>query len=202
MTFKGSKPLRAAKGTKPLALGRGHTKRSPGIIDVEENVLLTMKCLHTKVVGDQRRKGDASLKLTSRQIEKTLVLEGEDGTGGSHGKPSALIDNRENTALTRKENQQRKGEMQASNSPAGKVNGVLSQMDKAELGESKKTIGDQLRKGDANLELTNRQSERSLVSEQGGDGGSQGEMSALTDDGENVALIRKFEKAKRNLINI
>ncbi|KAI6138823.1 hypothetical protein BKA82DRAFT_24985 [Pisolithus tinctorius] len=43
MTFEGSKPLRAAKGTKPLALGRGRTKRSPGIIDVEENVPLTMK---------------------------------------------------------------------------------------------------------------------------------------------------------------
>ncbi|KIO06253.1 hypothetical protein M404DRAFT_24985 [Pisolithus tinctorius Marx 270] len=43
MTFEGSKPLRAAKGTKPLALGRGRTKRSPGVIDVEENVPLTMK---------------------------------------------------------------------------------------------------------------------------------------------------------------
>ncbi|KAI6146786.1 hypothetical protein BKA82DRAFT_4015606 [Pisolithus tinctorius] len=136
MTFEGSKPLRAAKGTKPLALGRGRTKRSPGIIDVEENVPLTMKHLHTKAVGDQRRKGDASLELTSGQIEKTLVLEGEDGTGGSHSKPSALIDNGENAALTRKMigDQRRKGEMQASNSPAGKVNGVLSQMDKAELG--------------------------------------------------------------------
>ncbi|KAI6030653.1 hypothetical protein F5J12DRAFT_779751 [Pisolithus orientalis] len=102
MTFKGSKPLRAAKGTKPLALGRGHTKHSPGVIDVKENIPLTMKCLHTKMVGDQQRKGDASLELTRGQIEKTLVLEGEDRTGGSHDKPSVLIDNGGNAVLTRK----------------------------------------------------------------------------------------------------
>ncbi|KAI6139559.1 hypothetical protein BKA82DRAFT_4020060 [Pisolithus tinctorius] len=130
--FEGSKPLRAARGTKPLALGRGCTKCSPGVIDVEENVPLTMKCLHTKMVGDQRRKGDASLELTRGQIEKTLVLEGEDRTGGSYDKPSVLIDNGENAALTRKV--RKKGETQASNSPVGKVNGVLSQKEKAEPG--------------------------------------------------------------------
>ncbi|KAI5998953.1 hypothetical protein F5J12DRAFT_784796 [Pisolithus orientalis] len=149
MTFEGSKPLRAAKGTKPLALGRGHTKCSPGIIDVEENVLLTMK------LELSERKGDASLKLTGGQIEKTLVLEGEDGTGGSHSKPLALIDNGENAVLTRKVRKKARKQVretqlaslykddQRSAKEGGdtsleltsrKSEGVFSQTDKAELG--------------------------------------------------------------------
>ncbi|KAI6144573.1 hypothetical protein BKA82DRAFT_4016763 [Pisolithus tinctorius] len=237
MTFEGSKPLRAAKGTKPLALGRGCTKHSPGVIDVKENVPLTMKHLHTKTVGDQQRKGDASLELTAGQIEKTLVSEGEDRTGGSYNKPLVLIDNGENTVLTRKvrkraresqlvslykddqrsvkeggdaslELTSRQSEWSLVSEGEGGAGGshrkplaLIDDRENAVL--TRITIGDQPRKGDANLKLTNRQSEQSLVSEgDGGDGGSQGEMSALTVDGENVALIRKFEKVKRNLINV
>ncbi|KAI6142526.1 hypothetical protein BKA82DRAFT_4015127 [Pisolithus tinctorius] len=171
MTFKGSKPLRAAKGIKPLALGRGHTKCSPGIIDVEENIPLTMRCLHTKTVGDQQRKGDASLELTGGQIEKTLVLEGEDGTGGSYDKPSVLIDNRENAALTRKVRKQARESQLAS----------LYKDDWRSAKEG----------GDASLELTSGQSEWSLVSEgEGRAGGSHRKPLALIDDGENAALTR------------
>ncbi|KAI5998979.1 hypothetical protein F5J12DRAFT_784821 [Pisolithus orientalis] len=133
MTFKGSKPLRAAKGTKSLALGGGHTKCSPGIIDVEENIPLTMKESEKR---SAKEGGDTSLKLTSRKSERVLSQMEQGRPGGSHRKPLALIDDRENAALSRKVRNQGR-EMQTLNSPMGKVNRVLSEKEKAEMGAAK-----------------------------------------------------------------